>query len=60
MTGPLGEVAREPPVVCAHLASRDDPAARLELGHLVEEEERVPVRQDRLDHVPPEGDGGGG
>ena len=47
--GPLGEVPGEPPVVVAHEPRRDDLAAGLQLDHLVEEQERVAVRQDRLD-----------
>ena len=39
----------------ADLLARDDAAARLELGDLVEEEEGIAVRDDRLDHVTPEG-----
>ena len=30
-------------------AARDDPLARHELGHLVDEQERIAVREDRLD-----------
>ena len=49
-----GEVAGEPPVVGPHLARRDDAWPGLELDHLVDEQERLPVRQDRLDLVPAE------
>ena len=52
--GAAREVAREPPVVGADEACRDHLAARLELDHLVEQEERVAVREDRLDPVPSE------
>jgi hypothetical protein len=48
-------VTGEPGVLSAHLPPRDDTPARLELENLVEEEERLAVRQDRLDRVPPEG-----
>src|SRR5262249_32897897 len=34
--------------------------SRLELGHFVEEEKRVTMRNDRLDHVASEGRGQGG
>ena len=49
ITGRSGKVPGKPPVVGAHEPRRDDLAARLELDHLVEEQERVAVRQDRLD-----------
>ena len=47
----LGEVAGEPPVVGADLARADDALAGLELEDLVDEQERRPVRDQRLDHV---------
>ena len=52
--GPLGKVAAEPPVVGVHRSARDDAPARLELRHLVDEEERVAMREDRLDRLLPE------
>src|SRR3990170_3405978 len=51
---PAREVPGEPRVLGPHLATRDDPVARLELEHLVEEEERLTVRDDLLDLRPPE------
>ena len=48
---PAGKVAGEEPLVAGHPLARDDAHARLELEHLVEEEERVAMRDDRLDHV---------
>ena len=56
--GPLGEVAGEPPAVLGHAIARDDARAGLELDDLVEEQERRAVREDRLDHLPPERGGG--
>ena len=51
---PLGEVAREPPVVGADLAPADDALAGLELDDLVDEQERRAVRDELHDHVPAE------
>ncbi len=48
---PPGKVAGEPPVVRADLAPPDDALARLELEDLVDEQERRPMRNERLDHV---------
>jgi hypothetical protein len=42
-------VPGEVPLVRADTLSRHDPAAWLELEHLVEEEERLTVREDALD-----------
>ena len=51
MIGPAGEMPREEPLVAADRLARDDALARLELEHLVEEEKRVAVRDDLLDHL---------
>ena len=50
----LRKVAGEPPVVGADLAAADDALSRLQLEDLVDEQERRPVRDQLLDHVPPE------
>ena len=52
-----GKVAGEPPAVGGNGEPPDDLAARLELDDLVDEEKRMPVRDDRLDRLPPERDG---
>src|SRR5207253_9454771 len=54
---PRREVPREPPVVGADRPPRDDALSRLQLENLVDEEERVPVRDDLLDLLAPEGHG---
>ena len=59
ITGRSGKVARKPPAVRRNREPPDDLPARLELEHLVDEEERRPVRDDRLDRLPPERDGQG-
>lgn len=51
---PAGKVALEVPLVGANALARDDARARLELEHLVDEEKRITMRQDRLDLCPPE------
>ena len=48
------EVAGEIPLVLAHPLARHDPGAGLDLHHLVQEEEGIPVRDDRLDLRPRE------
>ena len=50
----IGEVAREPPVVLAQPALRHHAPPRLQHQHLVDEEERLPVRDDLLDLLPAE------
>ena len=49
-----GEVPGEVPLVLAHELARHDPDAWLELDHLVEQQERVAVREDLFDLPPPE------
>ena len=51
---PLWKVARKPPVLGRHPADRDDTSARLQLRDLVHEQERIAMREDLLDHLPPE------
>jgi hypothetical protein len=43
--GPEGQV----PLVARHVLDPDDPFVQLELGHPIDEQERVPVRQDPFD-----------
>ena len=47
--GPAGKVARQEPLIGPDLFARDNAAAWLDLDDLVEEQEWVAVRQDRLD-----------
>ena len=56
---PLGKVPREPPAVLGDAVEGGDARAGLELGHLVQQQERVTVREDRRNRVPPEGRAGG-
>ena len=50
-----GKVARRSTTVRPHAAcARRRASPGLELGHLVEQEERIAVREDRLDHLAPE------
>src|SRR5919204_833452 len=46
---PAGEVALQVPLVRCDALARDDAPPRLELEHLVDQEEGVAVGQDRLD-----------
>ena len=52
--GAVGKVALEPPAVRRHSKTPAHAATGLELEDLVDEEERRPVRDDRLDRLPPE------
>ena len=54
------KMAGEEPLVLPHLLARDDARAGLERGDLVQEEERVAVRQDLFDLLAPQGDGHAG
>ena len=51
-------MAWNPPVVGTNIPPGDDATTRLELDHFIEKKEGFPVREDRLDLVPAEGDGG--
>jgi hypothetical protein len=42
-------VAAQIPLVLTHVLERNDALAGLELEHLVDQQERLAVRQDRLD-----------
>ena len=55
---PAGEVTRKPPGLGTHCVACDNALAGDHLDHLVEEQKRIPVREDRLDHVPTEGHDG--
>jgi hypothetical protein len=44
-------MAGQVPLVGPHRLARDHALAGLELEHLVDQQERLPVRQDRLDPV---------
>ena len=46
---PLAGLAREQPLVLRDVLDADDPAVRLELGHAIDQQERVPMRQNPLD-----------
>jgi BirA family transcriptional regulator, biotin operon repressor / biotin---[acetyl-CoA-carboxylase] ligase len=48
-------VAAQVPLVLPDALSRDDPFTRSEVDHLVEEKERIAMRQDRLDFLAGEG-----
>ena len=48
---PPGEVPAHVPLVLRHAVLGDGAHAGLELEHPVEEEERIAMRKDRLDHV---------
>ena len=50
----VGEVALKPPPVLGHEKAPAHLPAGLELENLVHEQEGVPVRDDRLDRLPPE------
>ena len=54
MIGRPGKWPGQVPLVGAHELAGDDTHARLELDHLVEEQERVAVREDLLDLSPAE------
>ena len=54
------EVARQEPLVLPHELACDDARTGLEHRDLVQEEERIAVRQDLFDLLPPQGDGHAG